>query len=177
MGALYVLLTNTLALLLLLFVCSSGTELPLRATLEKCGYPSGLLSIASETFLGSTEHDYLTEVAQCLAQSAIQIHGMYCLSEHLSRTRIVHAASGAAVKPLSAAQAKDEAITRKFRGWQYLWQSGEYFLIPHPGCSCFFQHGFCIRSSEIGMRRRQPVITKIYFMYFWPLALQLWNML
>lgn len=50
-----------------------GLELPEIHT--NCSYPKGILFLAAERFLGNDDHFSLGNVAQCLAQSAVQLHG------------------------------------------------------------------------------------------------------
>jgi hypothetical protein len=71
--------------------------------------------------------------------------------------------SGTIVKPLSVAQARDELMTRKYRGWQKLWQSGT-FATACPHWLMLWQLGFCTHLLEIGMQRQLPATTKICFM-------------
>jgi hypothetical protein len=61
--------------------CACGMDLQLIQTHAECGYPTGILSLASEKFLVSEDHVSLRNAAQCLAQSAVHFHGMECATD------------------------------------------------------------------------------------------------
>ncbi len=54
----------------------------------------------------------------------------FVLSEFVCERPCAEHPSGTMVKPLSAAQARDEFMTRKYRGWQQMWQSGNILAAP-----------------------------------------------
>jgi hypothetical protein len=84
--------------------------------------------------------------------------------------------AGTMVQPLSVAQSRDESMTREYRGWQKLWQSGS-FVIARRLRLMFLQHGFFTRLSGIGMPQQQQETTKNYFMFLWLLVLSYWRRL
>jgi len=60
-------------------MCACGMDLQLIQAHAECGYPTGILSLASEKFLVIEDHVSLQNAAQCLAQSAVHFHGMECV--------------------------------------------------------------------------------------------------
>ena len=67
-----------LSILLQMFFCcmTMGMELDLRQAYTKCSYPTGVLSRFGETISGLEDKVSLGDVAKCIAQSAVEYHGL-----------------------------------------------------------------------------------------------------
>ena len=68
----------SLNILLQMFLCcvTMGIELHLRQSYTKCSYPTGVLSLFGETIPGLEDKVSLGDVAKCIAQSAVEYHGL-----------------------------------------------------------------------------------------------------